>query len=118
MEIKQTLAAIQDQTNVEDGVSVLLKSVHAQIKQVFTGVILPTEIKSKVDDVFDSYEAEKQKVADVLLAKTAYTTPKASPEPQPETEPTPEQVQPEPESPPSSEAPIPETQVAETPTPQ
>jgi len=67
------VAAVQKQTTVEAGVSVLAQSIHSQIKQVFTGVILPAPIKDQVDCIFEAIEEAKGKIAAVLLANTPYS---------------------------------------------
>jgi hypothetical protein len=70
IDIKPTLAAVQNEKSVAEGASVLLKNVKDQLKLVFAGVILPAEIRQKVDALFEVYENNKEKLGAVLTANT------------------------------------------------
>lgn len=72
--LDQTLADVQAETTVVEGLATLTGSLKAQLDAVLAGQLTPAQ-QAQVDAIFAQVEANKQKLADAITANTPAATP-------------------------------------------
>ena len=68
--LDETLAAVEKDTALSDGIVTLVAGLKKQLQEVLTGVTLPPAVQAKVDAVFQGVTANNDKVEAALLANT------------------------------------------------
>lgn len=67
--LDETLAAVQNESTVDDSIIALLKGIKAQLDAITAGA-LPPAAQAQVDAIFDAATANSAKVADAVTANT------------------------------------------------
>ena len=66
--LDQVLADVTDESTQLDSLSTLISGLKQQLADALSGANLPAPVQAKVDAIFASAEANKQKIADALNA--------------------------------------------------
>lgn len=72
--IDDLVQGAQDESTVDDSIIALLNSIKAQLDAVTQGA-LPPDVQAKVDAIFATMQANKQKVAGAVTANTPAAPP-------------------------------------------
>ena len=67
--LDETLQAVTDESTVDDSIIALTTSIKAQLDAILAGGLTP-DAQAKVDAIFSGIAANKQKVADAVVANT------------------------------------------------
>ena len=68
--LDETLVAVTEETTVIESLATLTAAIKAALDEALAGVNLPPAVQAKVDAVFSGIQANKQKVADAVVANT------------------------------------------------
>lgn len=63
-----------DESTVDDSLIALVTGIKGQLDGVLAGTVIPTAVQTKIDAIFDSVTANKDKVAAAVLANTPQDT--------------------------------------------
>jgi hypothetical protein len=68
--LEQILADVTDESTRIDSLVALLNGIEQQLKDLLTGVVIPSQVQAKIDALFDGVEANKAKVQAAIDANT------------------------------------------------
>jgi hypothetical protein len=68
--LDQILQDVTDESSVIDSVTALIQGLKQQIADALTGTTLPPAVQAKVDAIFSTAEANKEKLAQALVDNT------------------------------------------------
>lgn len=72
--LDQVLADVQAESTVVNSLASLTAGIKAQLDAALAGALTP-EVQTKVDAIFTGIEANKQKMADAIIANTSAAPP-------------------------------------------
>lgn len=67
--IDDLITAVQEEDTLIDSVSTLVTGLKTRLDEALKGAITP-EVQAKIDGVFASIQADKQKLSDAIVAGT------------------------------------------------
>lgn len=68
--IDEVLTSVTENATVGESIVTLLTGIKKQLDDVLSGVTLPPAVQAKVNAIFEASEADKQKLADAIVANT------------------------------------------------